>query len=290
MLVALTTLLACSQVVAQELIDSDIWEAPSPSAGMSLGPPSGLAPEPSSPQAAYPAVTESPPLYVFDQPPLELTPNWLNLDVRLSEALLDFQNRQTDKEIFILHDQLRRGGARPQIVVGGQTRFSFLAAVTNTDDKFSYLGRFPTDFSGGSATDARILQANAHATAHVTPYASVYGELLFSDVFSFRDFKQGSLQVRQAYGVFGNLQVNPFYFTIGKKNLNFGDLSTLSPFTQSVVWHYFAVLAEGVTGGYHGRNWDFTLSGINGGRGIRVADSPEKGKMNNFAANVTYHV
>ncbi|MCM2374396.1 hypothetical protein [Aporhodopirellula aestuarii] len=216
--------------------------------------------------------------------------DWLQLDTPLTNALLDFQNRQTDKELMVLEDHAIRGDHGPVVIVGGQSRLSFLAGTTNTADKFPYLGRFPTDFSGNTATDARMLQANAHATAHVAPFASVYTEVLFSDVFSFGDFKQGSLQVRQAYAVIGDWRVSPFYLYIGKKSVGFGDFSTLSPFTQSVTWHYFAALAEGIGGGYHDGTWDVTLAGINGGRGIRLNDSPERGKLNNLAANVTYTV
>ena len=215
--------------------------------------------------------------------------HWLRLNTRLTDVLLDFQNRQTDKEIFILQHQQHVGSKTPVVIAGAQARLSFLAGWTNTEDKFPYLGRFPTDFSGDTATDARILQANTQLTAHVAPAVSVYGELLFSDVFTFGDFKQGSLQVRQAYAVIGDLNVTPLYLYIGKKNLGFGDFSTLSPFTQSVTWHYFAALAEGVGIGYHDPTWDVTLAAINGGRGIRLNDSPERGKLNNMAANVTWH-
>ena len=215
--------------------------------------------------------------------------HWLRLNTRLTDALLDFQNRQTDKELFILQHQQSSGGKTPIVVAGAQARLSFLAGATSTEDKFPYLGRFPTDFSGDTATDARILQANSQLTAHVAPAISVYGELLFSDVFTFGDFKQGSLQVRQAYAVVGDLDASPFYFYVGKKNVGFGDFSTLSPFTQSVTWHYFAALAEGLGVGYHDNQWDITVAAINGGRGIRLNDSPERGKLNNLAANATWH-
>lgn len=215
--------------------------------------------------------------------------HWLRLNGGLTQQMLDFQNRQTDKERHLLHHRRQSGSTWPAVVVGGQARLSFLAATTNTENKFPYLGRFPTDFSGKTATDARMLQANAHATASVAPTVSVHGELLFSDVFSFGDFKQGSLQVRQAYALIGDLDVSPFYFYLGKKNVGFGDFSTLSPFTQAVTWHYFAALAEGIGIGYHNQRWDLTAAAINGGRGIRLNDSPERGKLNNLAANATWH-
>lgn len=215
--------------------------------------------------------------------------HWLRLDGGLTTELLDFQNRQTDKELHILHHRQRSRSPEPTVIAGGQARLSFLAAGTSDEDKFPYLGRFPTDFSGKSATDARLLQANTHLTAYVVPTVSVYGELLFSDVFTFGDFKQGSLQVRQAYAIVGDFDVSPFYFYLGKKNVGFGDFGTLSPFTQAVTWHYFAALAEGIGLGYHDEQWDITAAAINGGRGIRLNDSPEKGKLNNLAANLTWH-
>ena len=214
--------------------------------------------------------------------------HWLRLDTSLTNRLLDFQNRQSDKEIEILQHHRCLGACTPVVVAGAQSRLSFLAAATNTEDKFPYLGRFPTDFSGDTATDARLLQANAHLTGYVAPAVSVYGELLFSDVFTFGDFKQGSLQVRQAYAILGDLDTAPYYFYLGKKNLGFGDFSTLSPFTQAVTWHYFAALAEGIGVGFHDQTWDLTLAAINGGRGIRLNDSTERGKLNNLAANASW--
>ncbi len=213
---------------------------------------------------------------------------WLRMNTPLSQQLLDFQNRQTDKELFILQDSSNNYVCRPYVTVGAQGRFSFLGARTNTTNKFPYLGRFPTDFRGEYASDVRILQANSQVTATVTSWASVYAELLFSDVFSFGSFQQGSLQTRQAYAVLGNLNHSPFYAYIGKKNVGFGDMQTLSPFTQAIPWHYFGALAEGVGAGYHGNSLDMTVAAINGGRGIRVADSVERGDLNNFAGNIAY--
>ena len=176
----------------------------------------------------------------------------------------------------------------PNVSLGGQVRASLLAAGTNRDGKFPYLGRFPSDFEGSSATDARLQQANLAAIADFGPCTRVYVETLFSDVFTFADAKQGSFQMRQAYLVFGNPQLSPWYAFIGKKNVSFGDMGTLSPFTQSAVWHYFAPLAEGFGGGYAANGFNVTTTAINGGRGIRVADSEQKGSLNNFAANIMY--
>ena len=214
---------------------------------------------------------------------------YLHTDTPYFTDIFNFQNRQSDKEIKILSNG-NKWGDEIHVLFGMQARFSAFGAYTNRTDKFSYLTRFPTNFKGRHASDARLLHANAGVTGHIGNYIHIHSELLFSDVFSFPDFKQGSLQVRQAYAVFGDLDQTPWYAFLGKKNLNFGDMGTLSPFSQSVVWHYFGALHEAIGVGYEDGASNVTLSAINGGRGIRVADSKEKGDLNNFAANARYRL
>ena len=211
----------------------------------------------------------------------------LQLDTPTFTRMLDFRGRQTEQQLTLLESPLRRSES-PVLAVGGQIRASAFGATTNREGKFSYLGRFPTDFDGNTAADTRILHANIAGAVHFTPWISGYFETLFSDVFSFADHKQGSFQVRQAYVVLGNFDVTPWYAYIGKKNTSFGDMSTLSPFTQSVVWHYFGGLSEGAGLGYAANGFEWNISALNGGRGIRVVDSKDKGDINNFAANYSY--
>lgn len=209
----------------------------------------------------------------------------IRLDPSVTKPLLDFQNRQSDKELFLLRHAAGNGQVYPAVTIGGQFRASAIAGRTNTADRFPYLGRFPTDFSGTTVTDARLLQANQALIAHVNPWTHGYVETLFSDVFSFNVAKQGSFQVRQAFVLFGDQSRSPWYAFLGKKNVSFGDFETLSPFTQAVPWHYFAPLAEGIGGGVSVNGFDLSVMVLNGSRGIRVADSSEKGHLNNFAVN-----
>ena len=222
----------------------------------------------------------------FDGPPASFT-DVVHIDSQLTEPLLDFQNRQSDKELLLLVPP-PSGMASPSVTLGGQMRISAMAATVSRRDKFSYLGRFPPDFVGKSATDVRITQANAASVIHFAPWAHGYVETLFSDVFTFPDFKQGSFQVRQAYVTFGDITQSPLYAFIGKKTVSFGDMGTLSPFSQSMVWHYFAPLAEGAGIGYASNGFNGSVTALNGSRGIRVADSAERGQINNFAANARY--
>ena len=211
----------------------------------------------------------------------------VSFDTCYTYPMLDFQNRQGDKEVLLLDHALKLPDS-PTFTLGAQFRASGLFASTNTDDSFPYLGRFPTDFAGNSASDFRMLHANQNVTVHLNSAVHGYFETLFSDVFSFAAANQGSYQVRQAYAVFGDFSRSPWYAFIGKKNISFGDLGTLSPFTQAVPWHYFAPLAEGAGLGYNSSNLTATVTALNGSRGIRVVDSEEKGHLNNFAANVLF--
>jgi len=210
---------------------------------------------------------------------------FIDLDTGYTSQMLDFQNRQGDKEVILLEQSFLTGG-QTGLTIGAQFRASGLFAQTNRTGKFSYLGRFPTDFSGNSASDFRLLHANQAVSAHFNPMVHGYFETLFSDVFSFGDFKQGSFQVRQAYVVFGDLSRSPYYAFIGKKNISFGNMGTLSPFSQAMPWHYFGALAEGAGIGFDNQRLNATVTALNGSRGIRVVDSDEKGHLNNFAANV----
>jgi hypothetical protein len=246
------------------------------------------------PSAAAPVVGQYPPPPAGDwmsSPPFLEEPDpgqgWIGLDVDTLAPLLDFQNRQGDKQLVLLESAAARREF-PYVLLGAQFRASVLWGRTNSPGRFPYLGRFPPDFTGNTVTDARLLQANQAAIAHFTPWATGYLETLFSDVFTFPAFNQGSFQMRQAYVLLGNSEVTPFYAFAGKKNVPFGDFSTLSPFTQAVPWHYFAPVAEGIGAGWAAAGWNLTLMGLNGSRGIRVADSEERGHINNFAANVTY--
>lgn len=225
---------------------------------------------------------------VFSVPAASESPGFVRLDSGTTRPLLDFVNRQSDKELLLMSRDT--GFSGPELVIGAQFRGSAMVADTNTTGKYSYLGRFPTDFKGNTATDARLLHANQAFVGRFAPWATGYMETLFSDVFTFPTATQGSFQMRQAYVTFGDLNQSPWYAFIGKKTVNFGDMGTLSPFTQSMLWHYFSPLAEGIGAGFAQDGFHASATALNGSRGIRVADSEEKGHINNFAANARYEI
>jgi|EP01047_Picozoa_sp_COSAG01_P006746 hypothetical protein len=211
--------------------------------------------------------------------------NFIQLAPDYSRAMLDFQNRQSNKEILLLEHSLNSSG-QTNMTLGAQLRASAIYGKTNDAGKFPYLGRFPTDFEGNYASDFRMMQANLATSVSFGPRVHGYVETLFSDVFSFDNPKQGSYQVRQAYVVFGDFSRSSWYGYLGKKNVGFGDMGTLSPFSQSIPWHYFGALGEGGGIGFDNGIVSATFAGLSGGRGVRVVDSKASGDVNNFAANL----
>ncbi len=277
-LVALVFWLAATAALAPPIASAQSTPQPLPSVSDTYD----SAPEFTS----YPAV--EPPVWQSNGGP-QTDPSsigFLTLDTPLMTDMLNFQNMQTRKEVDLILNQ--SDYESPVVIVGGQMRASGIFAATNRANKFPYLGRFPTDFTGTSASDLRLLQGNVAGATHFSPWVSGYFETLFSDVFTFPSFNQGSFQVRQAYVTIGNFEESPFYGYIGKKNVGFGDMRTLSPFSQAMTWHYFAALAEGGGIGYRRNGLDLTVAALNGGRGIRVTRSGNKGHLSNMAANASY--
>ena len=67
--------------------------------------------------------------------------NFIQLAPDYSREMLDFQNRQTNKEILLLEHALNSNG-QTNMTLGAQFRASSLYGKTNQANKFPYLGRF----------------------------------------------------------------------------------------------------------------------------------------------------
>jgi hypothetical protein len=89
---------------------------------------------------------------------------YFEFDTPLMTDLLDFQNQQSEKQIWLIESGADYSSSG--LIVGTQLRSSFLAGETNRANRFPYRGRFPTDFRGCTATDSRLLQANAPFAGH----------------------------------------------------------------------------------------------------------------------------
>jgi hypothetical protein len=179
----------------------------------------------------------------------------------------------------------------PPVILGAQLRPAVFYGYTNTRDKFSYMGRFPVDFFGNDASYADINDFTLSLTYSMMGWIHGYWEFLHSDQITFfGDGRQGANHTQKVYALFGNLNCCPVYATIGKRDVSFGQMYTVNPYTPSLTWHYFGALAQGAAIGYYKDGLYAEATLLNGGRGIRVADTNETGKLDNWAVNASYEL
>lgn len=177
----------------------------------------------------------------------------------------------------------------PSVILGAQLRPAAFYGHTNARNKFSYMGRFPIDFRGNDASFADINDFTFALTYSMLGWVHAHWEFLNSDQITFfSDGRQGANQTQKVYALLGNLDRSPVYATIGKRDISFGAMYTVNPFTPSLTWHYFGPLAQGAAVGYYKNGLYAEATLINGGRGIRVTDTNEPGKLDNWAVNGSY--
>jgi hypothetical protein len=202
-----------------------------------------------------------------------------------TNRMLNWQTDVTGKQLNILNARKTNLLADDKIYIGGVLKGSFMAETTNEDDKFPILSRLPGQHSGDNGTRAVINNSALSVTANPTSYATAFFQLEYSEI----EYPgQDDLQLRKAYAVFGDLSVSPFYLMFGRNTIDFGDNDTYSPFTHSVNNHFFNAVSDDPTIalGYVHENIHFVLTGINGGRQLRVADMKSSAQFNNFAAHL----
>lgn len=218
----------------------------------------------------------------------DCTPFTVSTDPCYSALMLDRLNHRSWKQLILL-DRWSRDEDPERVILSAQLRGSLFYTYATKDDKFGYLGRFPKNFRGDNASKADINDFTVSLTYSPLNWIHGYWEFLHSDQITFStDPRQGSNQTQKVYAVIGDLNCTPAYLTIGKKDVSFGSMYTVNPFSPSVTWHYFGALHDGLAIGYqdHGLRIEGTI--LNGGRGVRVADTNEKGRLDNWALNALY--
>ncbi len=171
------------------------------------------------------------------------------------------------------------------VYLSGMLKGTLMAETTNETGKFPILSRFPNQHSGDSGTRAVIQLAALGVTVPVNDWLTAYSQIEYTET----EYPgQEELQMRKAFVTIGNLDESPFYGFFGRNSIDFGRMESYNPFTHTMNNHYFqAVSDDPVIGvGYYDHGWDVVLTGINGGRQLRVADNEETDQMSNFAINL----
>jgi hypothetical protein len=174
---------------------------------------------------------------------------------------------------------------------------------SNIDSKFAYLMRHPTSNNqiGKVVTEAVIHSFQVSLTGNVTSWLSSHAEILYNPEQSFgtgliTDLERNQLQLRKGFVVVGDLRKFPVYGAIGKMDSPFGQMGSVSPFTNSTMWHAFGGLCYGAQVSFKKWNIHATFMAAQGGAQFRamstiVGDTTNVPSLvNNLVADINYTI
>ncbi|MBT7687499.1 MAG: hypothetical protein HN618_03475 [Flavobacteriales bacterium] len=129
--------------------------------------------------------------------------------------------------------------------------------VSNTDSKFGYLMRHPTANNqiGTEVSEAVLHSFQLSIAGTINNWLAAYSELLYNPQQSFGTglityLERNQIQLRKGFILIGDLNKFPVYGAIGKMDAPFGQMGTVSPFTNSTIWHAFGGLGYGAQVGF----------------------------------------
>jgi len=171
---------------------------------------------------------------------------------------------------------------------------------SNRNSKFAYLMRHPTSNNaiGETASEVVLHSAQVSLVGSLNNWMTTYGELLYSPEQSFgtgtiTSLARNQIEFRKGIILLGNLNEFPIYVGLGKMDLPFGQTRSVSPFTNSSMWHAFGVLGYGGVVGFKKYGISASVTAIQGGAQFRSANTSVDStnvpsRINNFAGDINY--
>lgn len=215
--------------------------------------------------------------------------DWL-LDTKLdySKRILSQQETIVNKSQFIFESYRDGLLEKGKIYVSGHAVYSHYQERTDTAGKFPILGRFPAQHASGRSGQEDILDvATVSLTYAPTDWVRVFVRGIYTDL---QFPSQENSQIREAFVTFGDPSETPWYLSVGKMAVNFGNQGAYNPITHSVNNHFYQIDTRdaAVEIGYLSGPWRFAVTAMNGGRQLRVADTPNGSFGSNFAVSGQY--
>ena len=174
---------------------------------------------------------------------------------------------------------------------------------SSDDSKFAYLMRHPTSSNqiGSEVSELVIHSFQIGLTGTVNNWLAAHTEILYNPEQNFgtgtiTSLGRNGLQLRKGYILVGDLKKKPIYFALGKMDTPFGQMGSVSPFTNTTMWHTFAGLAYGAQIGFQKSGLEIIGMAIQGGAQFRgantlVGDSTNVPSMvNNFVGDINYTI
>jgi len=239
------------------------------------------------------------PCLLMGQESQKETNSYIGLNSELTYELME--PNQNLRKLEILIDAKSEGLIPEKSLSFG---FSILGIAnyqsSNRDSKFAYLMRHPTSSNqiGETASEIVLHSAQVSLVSSINSWITAYGELLYSPEQSFGEgtitgIQRNQVDLRKGIILIGNLEKFPVYVGLGKMDVPFGQMRSVSPFTNSTMWHAFGPLAYSGVIGFKKYGVSASLTAIQGGAQFRAANVPVEGtevpsRVNNFAADINY--
>jgi len=224
-------------------------------------------------------------------------PEFIRLKSDYTYRMLDHTTEINRKQQALLEEREQGNIKTGNLYLGFDINAIANMQDTNTEAKFGYLMRHPTQNNQGGKSSSELVvhDVKLQLTGAIVTWATAYAEILYNPE---QNFGQGTivskerneLTVRRAYVLFGDKTVTPFYASLGKMATPFGLTDTVSPFTNSTTWHAFGGLAYGGILGYDAHGLNLSVMGIQGGAQFRSANSGDNtpDDVANYTINGSY--
>ncbi len=206
------------------------------------------------------------------------------------------------RKVNIFLEERKAGNLREQQLILGASLIALADyQQSNTDSKFGYLMRHPTANNqiGKEVSEAVIHSFQLSFAGAVNNWLAAYAEMLYNPEQSFgagtiTALGRNQIQLRKGFIVFGDLNKLPLYGAIGKMDAPFGLTGSVSPFTNSTMWHAFGGLGYGAQVAFKKWGLHATLMAVQGGAQFRAMHTPVgdstnvPSQLNNFAGDLNY--
>ncbi len=206
------------------------------------------------------------------------------------------------RKVNILLEEKKNGAIKNNSLIIGTSLISILDyQYSNTDSKFAYLMRHPTSNNqiGKDVSEAVIHSFQLSITATVNSWISTHTEILYNPEQSFGSgtitaLGRNQLQLRRGFVLIGSLNKFPIYGALGKMDAPFGQTGSVSPFTNSTIWHAFGGLGYGAQIGFKKGGLHAKFMAVQGGAQFRAMHTPVgngtnvPSKINNYVADLNY--
>lgn len=237
------------------------------------------------------------------------TTNYVSFDSAVANSQLVPQVG-TGKELSLLKDR-QAGSLGHGVVLGGVVRgaalYSRLAENASTTAGSKSVPTHITNMNAGDKTGSQINlpRVALEAVAGINDWTTGVLELGANNVgrTTSSATDNDNLNLDQAYVLIGNLNKSSVYGFIGKKDVDFGNFSTVNFYTMPLDRMAFMVHATNSVGvGFDANNLNAVFTVMNGGSNVNglnhstgtaaantgTAYTQNNSNINNFAANLTY--